>query len=47
MSQIEFFHYEAFTDTPGMGNPAGIVFDTKGMLTEEEMQRIAKELNVL
>ena len=41
MSQIEFFHYEAFTDTPGMGNPAGIVFDTKGMLTEEEMQRIA------
>lgn len=41
MSQIEFFHYEAFTDTPGMGNPAGIVFDPEGMLAEEEMQRIA------
>lgn len=41
MNQIAFFHYEAFTDTPGKGNPAGIVFDREGKLTGAEMQRIA------
>ncbi len=36
----EVFHYDAFSDKPGMGNPAGIVLDTKN-LSEERMLAIA------
>jgi len=40
---INVSHYEAFSDTPGKGNPAGVVFDSD-MLTEEQMQSIAKKV---
>ena len=33
---IKALHYDAFTDQPGMGNPAGIVLDA-GALSEEQM----------
>jgi PhzF family phenazine biosynthesis protein len=33
-------HYDAFTTTPGRGNPAGIVFDARS-LTDDAMQQIA------
>jgi PhzF family phenazine biosynthesis protein len=33
--------YEAFSDTPGKGNPAGVVYDADN-LTDDEMQGIAK-----
>jgi PhzF family phenazine biosynthesis protein len=36
-------YYEAFTDMPGRGNPAGVVFGGDN-LTEEEMQSIAKQV---
>jgi len=35
--------YAAFTETPEGGNPAGVVLDATS-LTDEEMQRIAKEV---
>ena len=34
-------HVEAFSDNPGMGNPAGVVLDTEG-LDEARMQEIAR-----
>jgi PhzF family phenazine biosynthesis protein len=37
------YHVDAFTRTPGRGNPAGVVLDADGM-TEADMQRIAAEL---
>lgn len=40
MKKYTVFHYDAFTDTAGMGNPAGIVFDGDH-LSEVEMQDIA------
>ncbi|EDX55843.1 phenazine biosynthesis protein PhzF family [Bacillus cereus W] len=43
MKTINVFHYDAFTNKPNMGNPAGIVLDADG-LTEEEMQRIAEKV---
>ncbi|MEI4649895.1 PhzF family phenazine biosynthesis isomerase [Bacillus cereus] len=43
MKTINIFHYDAFTNKPNMGNPAGIVLDADG-LTEEEMQRIAEKV---
>ncbi|UOB77201.1 PhzF family phenazine biosynthesis isomerase [Bacillus sp. ZJS3] len=43
MKTINVFHYNAFTNKPNMGNPAGIVLDADG-LTEEEMQRIAEKI---
>ncbi|KOS26425.1 isomerase [Bacillus anthracis] len=43
MKTINVFHYDAFTNKPNMGNPAGIVLDEDG-LTEEEMQRIAEKV---
>jgi len=36
----EVLHYDAFTTTPGTGNPAGVVLDAEG-LSDVEMQRIA------
>lgn len=43
MKTINVFHYDAFTNKPNMGNPAGIVLDADG-LTAEEMQRIAEKV---
>ncbi len=43
MKTINVFHYDAFTNKPSMGNPAGIVLNADG-LTEEEMQRIAEKV---
>jgi len=43
MKTINVFHYDAFTNQPNMGNPAGIVLEADG-LTEEEMQRIAEKI---
>lgn len=40
MKQIEVYRYDAFSEKPRMGNPAGIVLNGDG-LTEEEMQQIA------
>ena len=37
---INIFHYDAFTDKPGMGNPAGIVLDA-GNLSEAQMLAVA------
>lgn len=41
MKTVTALRYDAFTDTPGMGNPAG-VFRDGASLSEEEMQRAAK-----
>ncbi|MGH0925051.1 PhzF family phenazine biosynthesis isomerase [Bacillus pacificus] len=43
MKTINVFHYDAFTNKPNMGNPAGIVLEADG-LTEEEMQIIAEKV---
>ena len=43
MSQIEVYHYDAFTTKPGKGNPAGIILNSE-TLTTEEMQSIAKSI---
>lgn len=38
---ITLYRYDAFTDEPGKGNPAGVVLETEG-LTAGQMQAIAK-----
>ena len=43
VSQINVAYYEAFSHIPGMGNPAGVVFDADS-LTEEQMLHIAKKV---
>ncbi|PEQ50299.1 isomerase [Bacillus cereus] len=43
MKTINVFHYDAFTNKPNMGNPAGIVLEADG-LTEKEMQHIAEKV---
>ncbi|MBK5452039.1 PhzF family phenazine biosynthesis isomerase [Bacillus sp. TH22] len=43
MKTINVFHYDAFTNKPNMGNPAGVVLEADG-LTEEDMQRIAEKV---
>lgn len=45
MKTISILHYDAFTEQPDMGNPAGIVLEGE-KYTEEEMQKIAKEVGV-
>jgi PhzF family phenazine biosynthesis protein len=40
---INVAYYEAFSELPGKGNPAGVVLDADD-LTEEEMQCIAKKV---
>lgn len=45
MKRIKIKQVDAFTTTPFMGNPAGVVIQAKG-LTEKEMQFIAREMNV-
>ena len=37
---LKVLHYDAFTDTPGMGNPAGIVLNADN-LSEKQMQSVA------
>ena len=37
---VKVLHYDAFTDKPGMGNPAGIVLSAD-VLSDEQMQAIA------
>jgi trans-2,3-dihydro-3-hydroxyanthranilate isomerase len=45
MRKIRVYHIDAFTSQRFGGNTAGVVLDG-GILTEEEMQKIAKELNL-
>jgi PhzF family phenazine biosynthesis protein len=40
---INVAYYEAFSDIPGRGNPAGVVFEADSLI-EEEMQCIAKHV---
>ena len=42
---IEIFEYNAFTDQPFAGNPAGVVTDAEG-LDANVMQRIARQMNL-
>ncbi|WP_397540099.1 hypothetical protein [Rummeliibacillus pycnus] len=37
MTQVEVYHYNAFTTKPGHGNPAGIVLDSKMLTTEHSI----------
>lgn len=43
MKKVMVDYYEAFSNIPNKGNPAGVVFDAD-QLTEEEMQTIAKKI---
>ncbi|HFJ9439718.1 MULTISPECIES: PhzF family phenazine biosynthesis protein [Bacillus] len=43
MKTINVFHYDAFTNQPNMGNPAGVVLEADGLI-EGEMQRIAEKV---
>ncbi|MDE5415596.1 PhzF family phenazine biosynthesis protein [Alkalihalobacterium chitinilyticum] len=45
MKEIQVYHVDAFTNEPFGGNPAGVVPDAT-QLTEDEMQKIARELNL-
>ncbi|UCC49437.1 MAG: PhzF family phenazine biosynthesis protein, partial [Gemmatimonadota bacterium] len=42
---VEIFQYNAFTDLPFAGHPAGVVTDASG-LEDTAMQRIARQLNL-
>ncbi|WP_410983150.1 PhzF family phenazine biosynthesis protein [Bacillus cereus] len=43
MKGIKVFQYDAFSNKPDMGNPAGLVIDAEG-LTDNEMQLIAEKV---
>nr|WP_106782663.1 PhzF family phenazine biosynthesis isomerase [Lysinibacillus timonensis] len=43
MGQVEVYHYDAFSNVPGKGNPAGIVLHAES-LTEETMLKIAEKV---
>lgn len=43
MKVVKVYYYEAFSNTPQKGNPAGVVFDADD-LSEEEMQMIAGKI---
>lgn len=45
MKEIQVYHVDAFTNEPFGGNPAGVVPDAT-QITEDEMQKIARELNL-
>ncbi|WP_442597910.1 PhzF family phenazine biosynthesis protein [Neobacillus sp. D3-1R] len=45
MKEVQVFHVDAFTDQPFGGNAAGVV-PNADQLTEYEMQKIARELNL-
>ncbi len=42
---VEIYEYNAFTDQPFAGNPAGVVTDAEG-LDADVMQRIARQMNL-
>ena len=42
---LPIFQYNAFTDQPFAGNPAGVVTDASG-LDDEVMQLIARQMNL-
>lgn len=42
MKNIQVLHFDAFTSTPGKGNPAGIVLSTED-LSAREMQAVAAD----
>ena len=42
---VQIFQYNAFTDQPFAGNPAGVVTDASG-LDDEAMQLIARQMNL-
>lgn len=42
---LSFWQVDAFSARPYLGNPAAVVFDADG-LTTEEMQRIARQMNL-
>ena len=43
ITKIKVHHYDAFSNTPNKGNPAGVVLDAND-LTELEMQDIAQQV---
>ncbi len=43
MKTIQVYHYDAFSNQPDKGNPAGVVF-TGSELTEKEMQEVAQKV---
>ena len=42
---MQIYLIDAFTNSPGKGNRAGVVLDASG-LTEVQMQEIARQVNV-
>ncbi|BBI32975.1 hypothetical protein KCTCHS21_23740 [Cohnella abietis] len=43
MKNVTVLHYDAFSDQPNKGNPAGVVLDAS-QLSEKDMQSIAYEV---
>lgn len=43
MTKIKVHHYDAFSNTPNKGNPAGVVLNADG-LSEQTMQEIAQQV---
>lgn len=43
MGTVTVYHYDAFSNVPNMGNPAGVVLDGE-YLTEEQMQEVARKV---
>jgi PhzF family phenazine biosynthesis protein len=41
MTTIKVYHYDAFSDIPHRGNPAGVVFNGE-LLSDEELQQVAR-----
>lgn len=40
VNRVKVYHYDAFSDKPNMGNPAGVVLHADKLL-DDEMQNIA------
>jgi trans-2,3-dihydro-3-hydroxyanthranilate isomerase len=43
MKKVKVYHFDAFTTTAGMGNPAGVIFQADNYKTEE-MQEVARQI---
>ncbi|WP_029192587.1 PhzF family phenazine biosynthesis protein [Paenibacillus harenae] len=43
MQTIKVYHYDAFSNIPNMGNPAGVVLNGEN-LTEEQMREVAEKV---
>jgi PhzF family phenazine biosynthesis protein len=43
LNKVKVYHYDAFSDVPDMGNPAGVVLGGEA-LTEEQMQKVAERV---